>query len=73
MEWRADEFQLSSGKVFSANRRLIGISPTFEISGGYDETIDFPEAPELFANFTKEERIELGNYMITLWSKFKQI
>ena len=71
MEWKKEELGFSSGKVITANRRLISISPSHEIGEGYDGTLSFPEAEELFAAFTKEEKIELANYMISLWTEFK--
>jgi hypothetical protein len=71
MEWRKEELRFSTGKVISANRRLISISPSFEVGEGYNGTLSYLGAEELFTNFTKEEKIELSNYMKTLWEDFK--
>ena len=67
MKWKdVDTFVLeSSGREYSANEGIIGISPSADdVSEGYDGGIGRRE------DFTAEERIELANYMIGLWLLF---
>jgi len=65
---KRDDVIFSSGKVVYANRGIIGLSMPgeygWEISEGYDGRIDIDE-------LSKQERIELADYMITLWQRFK--
>ena len=60
----------SSGLKFNAHGGFIGITEnSLRVSGGYDD--------ELFVGvrgincLTKDERRELADYMIDLWTKFK--
>lgn len=71
MKWLdpdSDEFVLeSSGHKFCANNRIIGIGPTADdVSEGYDGGIGRRE------DFTDAERAELADYMIGLWTRFKE-
>ena len=61
-----DNYKLSTGKELSANRGIIGIDPLLNISEGYDDGIDDDYL------LTKEEKIELAEYMISLWEKYKE-
>lgn len=60
-----DDFELSTGRVIFANCAKIGISPGLDISGGYDQEIDD-------SDFTSEERVEIADYTISLWQKYKE-
>lgn len=60
-----DGYVFKSGKTFYANCSIVGIDPSGEVSEGYDGSIDLE-------TFTQEERIELAEYMIDLWTKFKE-
>lgn len=73
MEWRGEELKFSTGRVILANCRLIGINPSYQISEGYDGIIMLPGTEESLSGFTREEKVELANYMIALWTGFKQI
>ena len=53
-----------TGKNLYANRGIIGLSPTLELTEGYDGEIEAQE-------FSSEECIELADYMIKKWSEFK--
>ena len=57
----------STDKTFYANDLIVGISDELRISEGYDGCIDGDEYP-----LTKEERIELADYMIARWTKYKK-
>ncbi len=62
-----DEFILSTGKTFYAYSGTLGLHPKLGLAYGYDGTVD-----ELSENFTKEEKSEIADYMIKLWTQFKE-
>jgi hypothetical protein len=68
MKVDGDYVFFSSGKVCYANNGIIGLSESDEygwhVSEGYDGSINVGQ-------FTKAEKIELSDYMINLWQKFK--
>ena len=67
-----EEYIFNSGKTASANCGIIGLSPELEVSDGYDglfHCYDKENACEL----TKEDKIELADYMINQWQKFKGV
>ena len=77
MKWLSDESGADAyidecilectGNTFSANQRLISISPEdYSVSEGYDGEIGAR------SDFTVEERRELADYMIGLWQTFKE-
>ena len=59
-----EKYLFSTGRIASANCGIIGLSPNLEISDGYDGGFDGTR------NLTKEERVELANYMIEKWKEF---
>jgi hypothetical protein len=64
-----DELVFSTGKRIYANRCIIGLSDDVDeeycrVSYGYDGGI----AEE---NLTASEKIELADYMITLWTDYR--
>ena len=61
-----DDYVLSTGKKISANCSILGISPELELHGGYDQTI-YEDELEL----TPQEKIEIAEYAISLWQKYK--
>ncbi len=75
-----DEYRLSTGRVFYANRGIVGIEPkadgTLEVTEGYDggvsvdgsEFCDPPRPP-----WTQAERAELATYMSEQWATFADI
>ena len=73
-----DKFILSTGKKIFANAGIIGLEKLegneWAITDGYDGNIDYPtwNEEEEPRNLTKEERIEVTDYMITLWECFKK-
>lgn len=60
-----DEYQLSSGRFVYANNYYIGINPDMELSEGYDGGVDDHK-------WSPEERRELADFMIGLWTKYKE-
>lgn len=64
MKIDGDDLIFSTGKKVYANNGIIGISPSGEISEGYDGDIDTE-------NLTPEEKLELANYMLVKWESFK--
>jgi len=68
-----DGYVLSTGRRFYANRGLIGINPEMEVSEGYDGHIHYGPIfyPQEAPGWSKEERAELADFMIALWSRFK--
>jgi hypothetical protein len=54
-----------SGKEFFASDGIIGIEQNLIVSEGYDGKVPYNK-------FTQEEREELSNYMIDLWTRFKE-
>ena len=60
-----DDYELSTGKILQANNSIIGISPELNVSEGYDGGgADY--------DLTKEEKIEVADYMISQWRKYKK-
>ncbi len=66
----------STGRIIYANRGIIGVDPNGDVFGGYDDEVwaagiqkewDEDDPP-----FTREERIELADYMIGLWTAYKE-
>ena len=70
MKVKGDDIIFSTGKVVYANNGLIGLSEPdelgWEVSEGYDGKIYCDD-------LTKEENIEMANYMIDLWCKFLKL
>ena len=62
-----NEFTLSTGTNFYAYSGTLGLHPDYGLSYGWDGQVG-----ELFTKkFTKEEKAEIADYMIDLWTKFK--
>lgn len=63
-----------SGGVISPYGGIIGINPELEIFEGYDGDLAVSHAKtggSYGCKFTKEERQELADYMISLWAEYK--
>lgn len=61
----SSDFKLSTGRMVYANDLIIGINPDLRAAGGYDCGLDID------ATWTAAEKIELADYVIGLWEKFK--
>ena len=64
MEILHDVARLKSGKTIPIERGIIGINSDFRISEGFDSFIDVGE-------LDLDEIIEIADYMISLWSAFR--
>ena len=62
---------LSTGKEINPYYGVIGINENMDITGGYDEYFRDTQCPEN-CELTNEEIIEIANYMIRIWTKFKK-
>jgi hypothetical protein len=64
--------RFSTGRVAYANRCVVGIGPTLELTGGYDG--DWWDA-NLDANsqdaLSPAERVELADHMIARWQTYR--
>ncbi len=77
MEIKGDTVIFSSGRTRYANNGIIGLSPSLDVSEGYDggfqtEIYEWDE-PDPERDLTKEDLSELADYMISQWSKFKEV
>jgi len=70
MKWLgSDKYELNSGKEVYANNGIIGLDPTLErISEGYDGGVCHIGS----SAYTKEETLEIVDYMIELWILLKE-
>ena len=59
-------FEFSTGTLLYAHGGIIGITPDLIIYGGYDDHLDW------YNDFTFEEKIELADYMVSVWEKYKK-
>lgn len=59
----------STGRVIYAYRDIIGIDPDGAVFSGYDDNVDDEDSD---SPFTREERAELADYMIGLWTAYKE-
>jgi ABC-type lipoprotein release transport system permease subunit len=70
-----DKVIFSNGTEKYANNGIIGLSPHMTVSEGYDGGFHQPREDwmddEDFNGLSKKEQIELANYMIAAWKKFK--
>lgn len=74
MKIEGDNVIFSTGKVRSVNGGIIGLSPDLDITGGYDDGFyskDMEDFYEDSEKLTKEELIEIADYMIKQWQKFR--
>ncbi len=66
-----DKFILSTGKSFAAYENVIGLSPgKNNLYEGYDGTIDH-ENWDVESRLTKEEKLEIAEFMIHAWINYK--
>lgn len=66
MIFEGDEYILSSGKRLYSNNGIIGLSPRFSVYHGYDGHLCSDD------ELTKAERAELADYMISMWSTYRE-
>jgi len=81
MKYNGDDKYIleSTGRCFYANCGIIGIDQEFDrdnglcVSEGYDGWIDLLHTWGEEKAWTPDEAIELADYMIALWTRFKQV
>ncbi len=64
----SDYALLSTGKRLYVNCGIIGLSPEGAVSGGYDNPVFHPDDD---GKLTPAECIELADYMLAEWQKFR--
>jgi hypothetical protein len=65
-------YEFSTGRKAYANRCIVGIRPdTLEISEGYDGSFDAEWARDESTEFTKQEKLELADFMLATWRRYK--
>ena len=80
MELKINGLHISTGKVIDPYQGFIGLNDKGQVSGGYDcyyttqKEVDENGGEEvgLVPDLTNEEAIELADYMIELWTKFRK-
>lgn len=71
IEW--DKVIFTTGKIRYANGGIIGIDPKMEVTQGYNGEfydINYLRDEE---ELTKAELIELADYMVSQWQKFRTL
>jgi hypothetical protein len=77
MKIEEDTITFSSGRQARATLGIVGINSQLELYEGYDRRIDWP-VPEWWKRqhpertLTDEDMRELADYMIGLWTRFKE-
>ena len=68
MKINGDDVIFSTGRLAYANNGIIGIGPNMTIYDGYDGIfcLDMESG-----DFTSTELVELADYMIEQWTKFR--
>ncbi len=72
MKAEGDDIIFSTGTRKYANDGIIGIDDDLEVTEGYDGGFYWYEHNRTNA-LTKEEHLELADFMIDRWSKFKSL
>lgn len=72
---------LSTGKDLYANREIVGLTPDFELTEGYDGPINKYEEYRDFIDedvqpadsyvVTRQEQVEVADIMILRWQEFR--
>lgn len=74
-----ERYEFSNGYSFYANRGIVGLSPDLNISEGYDggiaaiKTCPCCKERSRRDDLTDKERIELADYMIHQWGRYRNI
>lgn len=76
MEINGDKVLFSTGTEKDANNGFIGLNQKMCISEGYDGYLyqpreDWMDDKDCYHILSYDEQIELADYMIALWQKFK--
>lgn len=62
-----DAIVFSDGRRYNTNCGIIGLSPGLNTYEGYDGVLESGNCM-----FDKQQKIELADYMIELWTKYKE-
>lgn len=73
MEIKGDYAIFSSGLKVYTNNGIIGLAPDLTVLEGYDGGMYNPEYDDEHSKFSKADLVELADYMIAQWTKFKQL
>ena len=72
-----EEYELSTGKKFHANKGLISLSEEFVLCEGYDGSIEdwrqYGENKFDYEKFTILEKREIAYFMIKLYKKWAEL
>jgi len=73
MKIEGDKVVFSTGETKYANQGILGLSPTGEVSQGYDGTFFQPGAEQWNdkPDLTPAECVELADHMIQQWKNFR--
>ena len=75
MKIEGDDVIFSTGTIKRANRGIIGLGHDKTISEGYDGDLHSPKQDwqddDDYEGLSKDEQIELADYMIKRWEEFK--
>jgi len=75
MKIEKDAVVFATGTIKYANKGIIGLSPDMHVYDGYDGDFHWPREDwmedEDFDGLSYEEQIDLADYMIAAWKKFK--
>ncbi len=81
MKIEGDIVTFSTGKKVDVNCGIIGLSPDLDVSAGYDNGWfnadpfywdDDKANPQSSRYLTPDEQIELADYMVQQWLRFKE-
>lgn len=74
MKYNDGNYILSTGRDIYANCGFIGINNEMELSEGYDGGFTMPEDDwiEFEYRLTNAECVEIAEYMIGQWQKFRE-
>ena len=72
MQIKDDRVIFSTGKILYANCGVIGLGPKADYATeGWDGSFEGQDEEEEENYLTQPERVELADYMIALWGKYK--
>lgn len=78
MEIDGNKVLFSTGREKNAHGGIIGLSPDMQVTDGYDGEFYRPKESWMddddyseYVRLTPEERVELADYMITAWKRFR--
>lgn len=67
MKVEGDRIMFHSGTIYYANKGIIGLDHNLQTYEGYDDYLEIESS-----TFSPEQKLELADYMINLWTKYKE-